>query len=102
MNMKLRLSKHLMVVVAVVALAAVMVLPVSAGGFTRGIVINVGDVDYYLAGPPDAPDGARGVPGHYWVQAGREKIVGKHYNTGPFGASQWWSADAADGEYLFK
>ena len=59
--MKLRMSKHLMVVVAVVALAAVMVLPVSAGGFSREIVINVDDLDYYLAGPPDAPGGARDV-----------------------------------------
>jgi hypothetical protein len=57
--MKLRSNKHLLVGVAVVALAAVMVLPVSAGGFTRGIVINVDDVDYYLAGPPGAPRGGR-------------------------------------------
>ena len=28
--------------------------------------------------------------------------MGKHFNTGPFGAAQWWSSDAADGEYLFK
>jgi selenium-binding protein 1 len=100
--MKLRLSKHLLVGVAVVALAVVLVLPVSAAGFTRGIVINVDGADYYLAGPPDAPNGAQDVPGHYWVQAGPDKIVGKHYNTGPFGAPQWWSSDAPDGEFLFK
>ena len=100
--MKLRSSKHFLVGLAVVALAVVMVLPVSADGFTHGIVINVDDVDYYMAGPPDAPGGARDVPGHYWVQAGPDKVVGKHYNTGPFGAPQWWSSDAADGEFLFK
>ena len=100
--MKLRLSKHLMIDTAVVALAAVLALPVSADGFTRGIVINVDGADYYLAGPPDAPDGARDVPGHYWAQAGPDKIVGKHYNTGPFGADSWWSSDAGNGEFLFK
>ena len=100
--MKLRLSKHLSFGIAVVALAVVLALPVSASGFTRGIVINVDGADFYLAGAPDAPGGALDVPGHYWVQAGPDKIVGKHFNTGPFGAPQWWSSDAADGEFLFK
>jgi len=39
--------------------------------------------------------------GHYWVQAGPNKLVGKHYNSGPFGASQWWSSDAPDGGLLW-
>jgi len=71
-------------------------------GFVHGIVIEVDDRDYYLAGPDDGPDGKRDVPGHYWVKAGKDKLVGKHYNTGPFGATQWWSSDAPDGELLFK
>jgi selenium-binding protein 1 len=100
--MKFRLSRHLLVGFAVAVLVALLVLPVSAGGFTHGIVINVDGDDYYLAGAPDGPDGAFDVPGHYWVQAGPNKIVGKHYNTGPFGAPQWWSSDAPDGEFLFK
>lgn len=100
--MNFKLSKLFLVGTAVVALAAVLALPASAGGFVRGIVVNVDGVDYYLAGPPDAPGGARDVPGHYWVQAGPDKLVGKHYNTGPFGAPQWWSSDAPDGEFLFK
>ncbi len=33
--------------------------------------------------------------------AGPNQLVGKHYNTGPFGAPQWWSSDAADGELLY-
>ena len=41
-------------------------------------------------------------PGHYWVKAGKNQVVGKHYNSGPFGASKWWSSDAPDGEYLYK
>ncbi|UCC61485.1 MAG: hypothetical protein JSV36_11785 [Anaerolineae bacterium] len=100
--MNFKLSKLFLVGTAVVALAGVLALPASAGGFIRGIVVNVDGVDYYLAGPPDAPGGARDVPGHYWVQAGPDKLVGKHYNTGPFGAPKWWSSDAPDGEFLFK
>jgi selenium-binding protein 1 len=64
-------------------------------------VINVDGEDYNLAGMPDGPDGATDVPGHYWNQAGPDQLVGKHYNTGPFGAPQWWSSDAPDGELLY-
>jgi len=70
-------------------------------GFVHGIVITVDEEDYYFAGAPDGPDGAFDVPGHYWVRAGPVQLVGKHYNTGPFGAPQWWSSDAPDGELLF-
>jgi selenium-binding protein 1 len=100
--MKSRLSRRFLVGFAVAVLAAMLAVPVTADGFIRGIVVNVDGVDYYLAGPPDAPGGARDVPGHYWVQAGPNKIVGKHYNTGPFNAPSWWSSDAGDGEFLFK
>jgi selenium-binding protein 1 len=65
--------------------------------FVHGIVINVDGEDYYLAGPPGEND----IPGHDWVQAGPDKLVGKHYNTGPGGAPQWWSSDADDGELLY-
>ncbi|MFO7999948.1 MAG: hypothetical protein R6U46_01810 [Marinilabilia sp.] len=71
-------------------------------GFVHGIVVEVDGKNYYLAGPDDGPDGKRDVPGHYWVKAGKDKLIGKHYNTGPFGAPQWWSSDAPDGELLFK
>ncbi len=98
---KLSLSKYLLALVAVAALTVAVALPVSAKGFVHGIVINVDGDDYYLAGAPDGPGGAIDVPGHYWVQAGRNKLVGKHYNTGPFGASKWWSSDAPDGELLY-
>ena len=33
--------------------------------------------------------------------AGPNQLVGKHYNTGPFGAPKWWSSDAPDGELLY-
>jgi selenium-binding protein 1 len=100
--MKSKLSRRFLVGFAVALLAAMLAVPVTADGFIRGIVVNVDGADYYLAGPPDAPGGARDVPGHYWVQAGPNKIVGKHYNTGPFDAPSWWSSDAGDGEFLFK
>ena len=94
--------KHLSVVGAMVAIIVLVVAgPVSAKGFVHGIVINVDGMEYYMAGPPDGPGGARDIPGHYWVQAGRNRVVGKHYNSGPFGMPQWWSSDAADGELLF-
>jgi len=65
--------------------------------FVHAIIVDVDGEDYYLAGPPGEND----IPGHYWVQAGPDKLVGKHYNTGPGGAPQWWSSDADDGELLY-
>lgn len=94
-----RFGKALAVVLGLALLVAV---PALATGFTHAPVIPVDGVDYYLAGAPDGPDGAFDIPGHYWVMAGPDQLVGKHYNTGPFGASQWWSSDAPDGAYLYK
>ena len=81
--------------------AGVLAPSVAAKGFTHGIVIEVDGTDYYLAGAPDGPGGAYDIPGHYWVQAGSKRLVGKHYNTGPFRAPQWWSSNAPDGELLY-
>jgi selenium-binding protein 1 len=67
----------------------------------HGFVVNVDGEDYYLLGPPDGPNGERDLPGHTWVQAGPNGLLGKHYNTGPFGAPNWWSSDAPDGELLY-
>ncbi|MFW6206225.1 MAG: hypothetical protein ACOC5I_03230 [Gemmatimonadota bacterium] len=74
---------------------------VNAGGFSHGPVVSVDGTDYYLAGAPDGPDGAMDIPGHAWV-IGKDRIQGKHYNTGPFGAPQWWSSDAPDGALLYQ
>ena len=71
-------------------------------GFVHGAIINIDGVEYYFAGAPDGAGGAIDVPGHYWVQAGPNQVVGKHYNTGPFGMPSWWSSDAPDGEYLYQ
>ncbi len=87
-----------------VTASLLLVLPALAimnRGFVHGIVITVENEDYYLAGAPDGPGGATDIPGHYWVMAGPSQLVGKHYNIGPFGAAQWWSSDAPDGELLY-
>ena len=96
-----KFGKHILAGASVVALAVIFVVPVAAKGFTHAPVIPVDGVEYYMAGAPDGPGGATDIPGHYWAQAGPDQLVGKHYNTGPFGASQWWSSDAPDGELLY-
>jgi selenium-binding protein 1 len=87
--------------VAALGIATISISSVAAEGFVHGITVDVDGTDYFLAGPADGPGGERDVPGHFWVQAGPRKLVGKHYNTGPFGAASWWSSDADDGELLF-
>ncbi len=86
-----------------ITLVAILISTSSAmaKGFVHGIVINVDETDYYLMGPEDGPNGEKDVPGHYWVQAGPKQLQGKHYNTGPFEAAEWWSSDADDGELLY-
>ncbi len=101
----MRVERVAMTALVVLAMAAASLLAAvpSAGadGFTHAPVIDVDGEDYYLAGAPDGPDGAIDIPGHYWVQAGPRALAGKHYNTGPFGAPQWWSSNAPDGELLY-
>jgi selenium-binding protein 1 len=86
---------------SLLVLLALTVGVASADGFVRWPVITVDGVDYYWVGAPDGPNGETDVPGHSWVLAGPNKLVGKHFNTGPFGASQWWSSDAPDGGLLY-
>jgi selenium-binding protein 1 len=100
------MKKHLFLTLGVLALllsALLIAVPAIAGGFTHAPVIEVDGEAYYLAGMPDGPGGASDIPGHQWVQAGPNQLVGKHYNTGPFPPmnSSWWSSDAPDGELLY-
>ena len=71
------------------------------GSFEHAIMLTVDGESYYLAGAPDGPNGATDIPGHYWNQAGPSQLVGKHYNTGPFGALQWWTSDVPNGGLLY-
>lgn len=95
-------SKSVAVAVAMLSILA-LAGPADAaeGGFQHGLIITVDDANYYLAGAPDGPNGALDIPGHTWVQSGRSRLQGKHYNTGPFGAPNWWSSDAPDGALLY-
>ena len=87
----------------VTTLILLLLFTVSAGAdaFVHGVVVDVDGEAYYMAGAPDGPNGATDIPGHEWRMAGPRQLVAKHYNTGPFGASQWWSSDAPDGELLY-
>jgi selenium-binding protein 1 len=101
MNRKNKVQKTLVASGFLIALLVLTVSVASAAGFERWPVITLDGEDYYMAGAPDGPNGEIDVPGHYWVQAGPNKLVAKHYNTGPFGAPKWWSSDAPDGELLY-
>jgi len=46
--------------------------------------------------------GAPDIPGHFWVQAGKNRVIGKRFNTGSFEASQWWTSDAPNGAFLYE
>ena len=102
MSSAIKTRKSYIVGLVVLSLLVLTVGVASAKGFTHAPVIVVDGVDYYMTGAPDGPNGATDIPGHLWVQAGPNQVVGKHINTGPFDAPQWWSSDAPDGAYLFK
>ncbi len=78
-------------------------MPLAAQGFIHAPTVTVDGVDYWFDGAPDGPGGAKDIPGHYWAQGkgNSNQLVGKHYNTGPGGAPQWWSSDAPNGELLY-
>jgi len=98
------MKKQLGLGIIAVILSTILTAPAYAGknrGFVHGIIIHVDGVAYYLEGAPDGPNGEYDIPGHYWVIAGKNQLVGKHYNTGPFEAPQWWSSDAPDSELLY-
>ena len=94
------IKRFIFVILSAIALSFGMANISNAGGFVHGIVVELDGEGYYLAGAPDGPEGETDIPGHYWIRTG-EGLVGKHYNTGPFGAPQWWSSDAPDGELLY-
>ncbi len=95
-----RLAQTTFIVATVVCLVGLSMG--NGAGFTHGIIIPVDGENYYLAGAPDGSDGEFDIPGHSWVMLDKKRLAGKHYNTGPFGASNWWSSDAADGELLYN
>ncbi len=98
----MNINKYIkLVLVLTIIIAAGTAIQVSAKGFEHAPVFMVDGDEYFMAGAPDGPDGATDIPGHEWVQAGPTQLSGKHYNSGPFGAAQWWSSDAPDGSLLY-
>jgi len=79
-------------------------LAISAFGSTvkgvHGITIRVDGQYYVFDGPADGKNGAKDIPGHFWIQAGNN-LIGKHFNTGPFGAKSWWAKQTKDAALLY-
>ena len=73
----------------------------SSSKFIHGITIKLHHERYYFAGPPDGKNGESDVPGHEWLSVGKNRFLGRHFNTGPFGAPSFWSSDAGDGALLY-
>jgi hypothetical protein len=103
MSIKRNLGKITLVIVAIAAVAFTVSFasPASADGYEHGIVITVDGKDYYFDGAPDGPNGATDIPGHFWKQTSPTRLLGEHYNTGPFDAASWWSSDADDGSLIY-
>jgi hypothetical protein len=97
-----RLVKITIIPALMICIAGLSLGSGSGKVFTHGIIIPVDGEDYYLAGAPDGPNGEFDIPGHYWVMLGENELAGKHFNTGPNGAANWWSSDAGDGELLYN
>jgi hypothetical protein len=77
---------------------------ISNAGYTHGTAFEIEGETYYMKGPGSI-EGETDVPGHTWVQAGDWKIVGKHYNVGPWFAPEglkFWAKDEDWGILLYK
>ena len=72
MREKLFSGKVLIIGILAFVMVGLAFIPASADGFTHGRVFNVDGEDYYMAGAPDGPYGAFDIPGHAWVQAGKD------------------------------
>ena len=64
--------------------------------FTQGIQVKIDGKPYYFGGMPVGTSGATDVPGHSWIQTGKNKLIGKHHNTNNF-----WSSTAGEGDLLY-
>lgn len=85
-------------IILVVVLALLLpAIPAVAKSFESGIAINYDGNSYYFHGMV-VGDGWD-IPGHEWVQAGKDHFRGKHYNSGPL--PLFWSSDAPEGELLY-
>lgn len=72
-------------------------------GFVHGLAVEIDGEEYYFAGPGSIR-GEVDVPGHTWVQTGPNKVLGKHYNVGPWMApsgTPWWATGEDYGVLLY-
>jgi hypothetical protein len=73
-------------------------------GFEHGLAVSIDGNDYYFKGPGSIA-GAIDVPGHVWVQTGPNRVIGLHYNVGPWAVphgTPWWATGEPYGVLLFK
>lgn len=81
MTVQIDIKTLLLAVLTTMAVYVSSTNAVHAEGFVHGSAVNVDGEDYYLLGRPDGPNGERDLPGHAWVQADPESLMGKHFNT---------------------
>lgn len=84
-----------------IAFAIMLVSNADADPYMHGITLDVDGEEYYFAGPADGPNGEMDIPGHEWKQTGN-RVIGRHYNTGPDGAESWWASEEDDGVLLYR
>ena len=100
------LSIGLFVVLTFLLISPVLAAPTwerNPKGFVHGIALDLGDgTDWYFAGPGSMM-GKKDVPGHTWVQTGKYRVKGRHYNVGPPPAAgmPWWATQEPYGVLLF-
>ena len=71
--------------------------------FIHGLAVEIQGEEYYFKGPGSIP-GVIDVPGHTWVQTGPYRVVGRHYNVGPWmmPGTPWWASEEPYGVLLYK
>ena len=69
--------------------------------YVAGLMVPIDGQYYYFTGAPVGDSGATDIPGHSWIITGDNSFIGAHFNSGPGGASKWWSSDAPDQALLY-
>ncbi len=109
--------RRILSVAIIVVLAFVLASPVLAAptwdknpkAFVHGAAVELDGESWYFAGPGSIPPpfNVVDVPGHTWTQDSKNpfKVVGRHYNVGPWMAppgAPWWATGEPYGVMLFK
>jgi hypothetical protein len=73
-------------------------------GFDHGLMVMIDGEGYWFDGPGSI-EGDVDVPGHTWKQAGKYRVIGRHYNVGPLMVPErtpWWATEEPYGVLLYK